>query len=85
MTMFSQNELRQLLEAEELETVGAAFGGTAPRLRNSYSVPTIRDWILAGWPYEGASPVASALRRGHSMFSREEFSAIIASLVLSQP
>ena len=79
--MFSQTELQQLLEAEELETVGAAFGGTAPRLRTSYSVPTIRDWVIAGWPYEGASPIAMALSRGHNMFSKEEFSAIIASLV----
>ena len=79
--MFSQHELRQLLETEEHETVGPAFGGTAPRLRTSYSVPTIRDSILAGWPYEEASPIALALLRCHSMFSGEDFSAIIASLV----
>ena len=79
--MFSRDGLRRLLEGEELETVGSAFGGTARRLRNSYSVPKIRGWILAGYPYEDTSPIALALHRAHSMFSRTEFSAIIASLV----
>ena len=81
MTIFSQTELQQLLETEELETVGAAFGGTEPRLRTSYSVPTIRDWLIAGWPYEGAFPISMALSRAQNMFSNEDFPAIITSLV----
>ena len=79
--MFSQEGLQQLLELEELETVGSAFGGTALRLRTSYSVPKIRDWILAGSPYEETSPIALALRRGHSTFQGGQFPAIVASLV----
>ncbi len=79
--MVSQENLRSLLETEERETVGTAFGGTDQRLRKSYSIARIRDWILADWPYEGTSEVELALRSARDVFSRREFSAIIADLI----
>ncbi len=79
--MFSQVGLRRLLEAEEFETVGSAFGGTAQRLRNSYSIANIRDWILRSQPYEGTSPIDLALRKSHSVLLGEEFRAIVARLI----
>ena len=79
--MVSQENLRNLLEAEERETVGSAFGGAMPRVRNSYSIASIRDWILAGWPYEGTSQIELALRRGQDTFSKREFGAIVAALI----
>lgn len=79
--MFSQDRLRDVLEGEEQNTVGPAFGGTAPQLRKNYSIPRIRDWILEGYPYEGNSEIKSALRRVREVFSKSQSAAIIASIV----
>lgn len=79
--MLSQDELRQILETEETETVGTAFGGTANALRRSYSVPKIRDRILSVAPFEGKSPIEQALHRAHATFSRKTLSVVVASLI----
>ena len=75
------NRLCQIIEAEEIETVGTAFGGTRPASHNSYSVARVRNAILAAKPFRGSSPVESALRRASSIFSASEFGVLIASLI----
>ena len=40
------DDLRTQLEAEESRTVGSAFGGQGAA-RASYSVASVRDWLLA--------------------------------------
>ena len=79
--MLSQDKLRQVIENEETETVGPAFGGTVPALRTSYSVTKIRDFILGAAPYAGTTPIEQALRRAHTMFSKPAFSTVVAGLV----
>ena len=79
--MLSQDKLRLVMETEEIETVGDAFGGIVARLRPSYSVPKVRDWILAAAPFGGTSPIEQALRRAHTMFSKPALTIVVAGLV----
>ena len=41
-----KDDLQLLLEQEELQSVGSSFGGSVPATKNSFSVPTIRNWIV---------------------------------------
>ena len=76
-----QEKLRQKLEAEERDTVGNAFGGTSTSKRKIYSVPAIRDWIVASAPYAGTSSLEQSLRRAHSTIPEPRFSRILACLI----
>lgn len=79
--MISQDELRQVIANEEVETVGPAFGGTIAALRTSYSVTKIRDWIIEASPFSGTSPIEKALHRVRNTFTTPAFSTVIAGLV----
>ena len=79
--MALQDELRQILEKEETETVGSAFGGTIGASRKSFRVTKIRDWIIAAAPFAGTSQTEQALNRAHRAFSKPRFSIVVASLV----
>ena len=76
-----QDNLRQKIEKEETETVGAAFGGEAVGRTKSFSLPKIRDWILAAEPFNGTSPIEQALRRTRSKFTKPVFAIVVAGLV----
>ena len=76
-----QNNLRQVIEKEETETVGSAFGGTATGATKSYSVPKIRDWVLKSAPFNGASPIQQALSRTRNTFTTPAFTVVVAGLV----
>ena len=74
-------KLQQIIEAEEIETVGSAFGATTSAGRTSYSVASIRNAILTEIPFDGSSPTERALRRAHNMFPGPDFSILVACLV----
>ena len=75
-------QLRSLLEQQEQDTVGKAFGGPATKGRSrSYSVPSIRDYITETPLFIGDSSIAKALRRTHGVFSTVQFKIIVASLI----
>ena len=75
------DDLRQILENEETETVGSAFGGMATGPRKIYSVPKVRDWILGRAPFNGVSPIEQALRKARDTFTKPVFTMVVAGLV----
>jgi 5-methylcytosine-specific restriction endonuclease McrA len=74
-------DLQELLEREEYETVGPAFGGTRPATRNSFSVATIRDWVLAQAPYAEATAIEVALNRASTSLDRRLFRLVVGNLI----
>jgi hypothetical protein len=44
--MAFEDDLRRLLEREEVETAGTAFGGKTEATRKSYSVASVRNWVV---------------------------------------
>ena len=75
------DDLRQIFEKEETETVGSAFGGIATGPTKSYSVPKIRDRVLNSAPFNGVSPIERALRRARNTFTKPVFAIVVAGLV----
>ena len=75
------DDLRQILENEETETVGSAFGGIATGRTKSYSVPKVRDWILGRAPFNGGSPIEQALRKARHTFTGPIFTVVVTRLV----
>jgi len=75
------DELRALLETEENETVGSSFGGTRKASRKSYSVVTVRNWVVSRVPYSTATPAEDILRRLSSSLSGPAFTMVVASLI----
>ena len=75
------DDLRQIFEKEETETVGSAFGGIATGPTKSYSVPKIRDRVLNSAPFNGVSPIEQALRRTRNTFTEPVFAIVVAGLV----
>ena len=76
-----QDDLRQVIEKEETETVGAAFGGIATGPTKSYSVPKIPDWVLNSALFNDSSPIEQALRRARNTFTNPVFTVVVAGLV----
>src|SRR5687768_6503365 len=74
------DDLRERLEREEGETVGPAFGGTAKTTHGSYSVPTIRDWIVSTTA-PASTPLTIAIHRARSSLTRPLFKHVIGCLV----
>lgn len=58
--MAFQEELCQLMESIESESVGSSFGGQAGS-RKSFSVPQIRDWIIGRGLFSGDSVIENTL------------------------
>ena len=79
--MSFSDDLRNLLETEEHETVGTSFGGRRSASRKSFSVVSIRNWVLSRAPYSDHSPAERVLRRLHSGLSTPAFSIVVASLM----
>lgn len=75
------DELREHLEIQERETVGSAFGGPAGGGRASYSVTSIRDWIITYIPFHGETPIEQSLRRANNIFQEHVFKIVVGNLV----
>jgi len=75
------DELRDLFERQERETVGNAFGGPSVTARSNYSITSIRDLILGFAPFNGTSEPERALRRAGGLFPRRTLSLVVANLV----
>jgi len=75
------SQLREVLEKEERETVGKAFGGTTDAQRTSFSVATVRDHLLSNPPYVGESAMEKALNRAHGLLSTRQFKIVAANLI----
>lgn len=65
--MTLENNLRQFLEEEERNTVGSAFGGNGTDGRRAFSVPKIRDWLLAQPVQSGAVGLESELAQARQL------------------
>lgn len=75
-------DLKQLLETEEINTVSDAFGGSKTTGRTlSFSVSKIRDWILQQVPYSGDSEIESILNDAQNLMSNKLFRIVLASNV----
>jgi hypothetical protein len=75
------DDLKQYFKTEEQETVGKAFGGNQPVIRKSYSVTSIRDWIIGQDFQYGDSPADHALSRAVQIFPVDVFKIIVANLI----
>ncbi len=75
------DDLRTTLETEERETAGGAFGGSGRAVRKSYSVPRIRDWILAQAPFAGATEIERGIANLHGRLPKKHFKVFVASLI----
>lgn len=74
-------DLKNLLEQEEVETVSNAFGGVkAPGRTQSYSVTKIRNWILEQ-DFLGDTLVEGVLRRGKQHLSPGLYKQAVGNLV----
>jgi hypothetical protein len=78
--MAFEDDLRRLLEREEVETVGKAFGGTTEAARKSYSVVTVRNWIVSN-PAPPSSPVTIAVGRARTALTPPLFRWVTECLV----
>ena len=59
MTFFS--EFRAIIEGEEARTIGKSFGGTGESA--AFSVPKLRDWVLANIDLDGIGEIYPNYRR----------------------
>jgi hypothetical protein len=78
--MAFEDDLRERLQREELETVGTAFGGTTATTHTSYSVPNIRNWIVAT-PAAPSTPLTIGINRARSALPAPLFRSVIGCLV----
>lgn len=78
--MAFEDDLRALLEREEIETAGTAFGGTTEATRKSYSVVTVRNWIVSN-PAPPTTSLTTAIDRARSALSAPLFRWVVECLV----
>lgn len=77
-----EQEIKNLLEQEERDTVSDAFGGQkATGATKSYSVAKIRDAILAKTFSPGASPLQAALAQAKNALPGRTFKLILGNLI----
>lgn len=77
-----EQELKSFLEQEELETVSDAFGGTkATGKTKSYSVPKIRDLLLAKTYSPQGTPLEAALAAAKKNLGAPLFKLIVGNLI----
>lgn len=74
-------DLQTCLETEENETVGTAFGGRTPAKRNSYSIVTVRDFVLGSSPFTGSTRVERALAEALRLLPQKLASVVVKSLI----
>ena len=74
-------ELRQIIEAEEHESVGNSFGGTSGK--RIFSIPHLVNWIISKTPsqtlFSDSSGTEEALRQLHNSLSNKAFKKVVAS------
>lgn len=74
--------LRQLLEAEENNTVSNAFGGKKVSGRTpNFSVSKIRDWIAEQSPFNNDSRIESILSDAYTLMSNKLFKIVLANTI----
>ncbi len=73
--------LKQVLEKEEEDTVGKAFGANRVAIKKNYSIKNIHDWIIKQNFNQGQSPAEHALARAYRIFQRSTLKIIIANLI----
>ncbi|WP_157314547.1 hypothetical protein [Chitinibacter sp. GC72] len=77
-----QEDIRQLLEQEELDTVSDAFGGDKTQGRTKkYSVVKIRDAILKKTFAKAPSDVELALAKAKAALPRKVFKLLLGNLI----
>lgn len=77
-----EQELKNLLEQEEIGTVSDAFGGKKSEGETkSYSVPKIRDAILANQFTRNVSPLETALATAKEALPPKAFKLIVGNLI----
>jgi hypothetical protein len=74
-------ELRKKFETEEKATVGNAFGATRKKIRDKYSIPTIRDWVLSQQPFGGKTPIEISLKQAASKLSKPVLKIVVGNLI----
>lgn len=72
--------LRELLEREETETVGNAFGGNSTPTHNSYSVVAIRNLIVDP-RFQENTDLGDAVLRARKLLDARLFSLVVENLV----
>ncbi len=75
------DELRRVMENEEAETVGGAFGGSNAKIRKQFSVANIRKWVLAQAPFGSATEIERVLQRASHTFGPKPVEHLINNLV----
>ena len=75
------DQLQRLLENEETDTVGTAFGGTQTATHKSFSVARVRDYIVENAASLGDSPLERSVKRVQGTFSASQFRIVVASLI----
>lgn len=74
------DDLRELIENQERQTVGSAFGGPAARTA-SYSVTSIRDWIINQISQFGTTDIERAIARASNLLSASNLRIVISGLI----
>lgn len=73
------NDLKQILESEEKNTVSDAFGGDKSSGRTpSFSLPKIRDWIVSKKPYDRNTETEAILTRAYDLMPGSLFPFVLA-------
>lgn len=74
-------DLQTLLENEEHETCGSAFGGNLPQTHTSYSVVKIRNFILNHAPYTETTALEMSLKRANSLIPSPLFKVVVSGVI----
>ena len=74
-------ELRDLLEKEEKETVSDAFGGEKSNSKRSFSVTKIRDLVLSKEYSQDNSPLGRALYQAQNELPKDVLKVVVANLI----
>jgi hypothetical protein len=70
-----------MLEDEEQKAVGSAFGGTAAATKKRFSIPAIRDWVFAQYPFTGRDPALQSLHNLSNVCTKELLQTLLADLI----
>lgn len=75
------DDLRGILEQEERDTVGTAFGGTAGTTHTSYSIARVRHFLASRTPSTPGTAFDNALARMKRQLSPQFYRSALASLL----
>lgn len=75
------DRLRNILEKEEKETVGSAFGGLNKPTHKSFSVTSVRNFVIENSSSLGNSNLEQSLKRASQVFSKIQFKTFVANFI----